>query len=598
MTPSSIFAFRRSRRARSGRIWLVLLVMLAVLGASGYGWWRYQSSNASKMLDAPVTQVISRGPFDHIVLEQGEIESSSNVEVKCEVKGKGTSGTPILWVIDEGTYVKKGADLVKLDSSALEAELQTQRITLSAADAAVISSDAAVKQALIAREEYLKGTYLTERKAILSEIAVAQQGLRKAELSLASAERLAAKGSLKSLQIEAEQFAVQNARNVLDAAEGRLKVLDELTKEKMLVQFDSDIETKRAKLESDKKTASEEKRKLDEIEEQISACLIHSPAEGQVVYANKFSSRGGSEFLVEPGAMVREQQTIIVLPDPSQMQVKAKINESRITLVREGMPARIRVNAVQGDLLGQVTKVNKYAEPGSWYSSSVKEYATFIQILDPPEAIRTGMTAEVRIFVEQLEDAVQAPILTVYEMKGHHFMLVKNGDKWETKEVTIGATNDKYVTLLDGVTEGMEVALNPREHLDLMEIPEIKEEDDRGKLAEIAKTPVAKQPGAGRGNAGGPEAMVAAAMQRVDTNGDGKISKEEAASNEMMAKSFDSTDTNKDGMVDRAEFTAAMKKRSAEGGGARGPGGEEGPGRGRGPVGQGGTGGSGGTGGR
>ncbi len=111
----------------------------------------------------------------------------------------------------------------------------------------------------------------TERKAILSEIAVAQQGLRKAELSLASAERLAAKGSLKSLQIEAEQFAVQNARNVLDAAEGRLKVLDQLTKEKMLVQFDSDIETKKAKLESDRKTANEEKRKLDELEAQIAA---------------------------------------------------------------------------------------------------------------------------------------------------------------------------------------------------------------------------------------------------------------------------------------------------------------------------------------
>ncbi len=154
--------------------------------------------------------------------------------------------------------------------------------------------------------------------------------------------------------------------------------------------------------------------------------------------------------------MVREQQTIIVLPDPSQMQVKAKINESRITLVREGMAARIQVNAVQGqsDLLGQVTKVNKYAEPGSWYSSSVKEYATFIQIMNPPETIRTGMTAEVRIFVEQLEDAVQAPILAIHEVKGHHFVLVKDGAQWATKEVKIGATNDKYVTILEGVAEG------------------------------------------------------------------------------------------------------------------------------------------------
>ncbi len=225
----------RQNRQRQGNIWLILLVVLGVLGASGVAWWQWKGGAAVRNDDQPVLHKVVKEPFDHVVLEQGEIESSSNVEVKCAVKGKGTTGTPILWVIDSGAYVKKGDELVKLDSSALEAEVKSQRIILSSADALVISSDAAVKQAIIARQEYLEGTYLTERKAILSEVAVAQQDMRKAELSLASAERLAAKGTLKSLQIEAEQFAVQNARNKLEAAEGRLRVLDELTKEKMLV---------------------------------------------------------------------------------------------------------------------------------------------------------------------------------------------------------------------------------------------------------------------------------------------------------------------------------------------------------------------------
>ncbi|MFO0064582.1 MAG: efflux transporter periplasmic adaptor subunit, partial [Pirellulaceae bacterium] len=205
MQRSSSLQFRsRSGRStqtapsRSGSIlWLVLL-LIGILGSSGYAYWRYREAKATSPSNQPVMQAVMRGPFDHIVLEQGEIESSSNVEVKCEVKGKGTSGTPILWVIDEGTYVKNGEELVKLDSSQLENDLKSQRITLSAAEALVISSEAAVKQAMIARQEYLEGTYLTERKAILSEIAVAEQDLRKAELSLASAERLAAKGTLKS----------------------------------------------------------------------------------------------------------------------------------------------------------------------------------------------------------------------------------------------------------------------------------------------------------------------------------------------------------------------------------------------------------------
>ena len=79
--------------------------------------------------------------------------------------------------------------------------------------------------------------------------------------------------------------------------------------------------------------------------------------------------------------------------------MKAKINESRITFVREGMPAIVKVGAAEGEMLARVTKVNKYAEPGSWMSSSVKEYAAYVEIKQPPESIRTGMTAEVRIYV-------------------------------------------------------------------------------------------------------------------------------------------------------------------------------------------------------
>ncbi len=324
--------------------------------------------------------------------------------------------------------------------------------------------------------------------------------------------------------------------------------------------------------------------------------MIRSPKDGQVVYANKFSARGGSEFVVEAGAMVREQQTIIVLPDPSKMQVKAKINESNITLIRSGMPAKINLTAVEGDLLGQVVKVNMYAEPGSWFSSAVKEYAVYIQIENPPEQIRTGMNAEVRIFVEQLESAIQIPVLGIYEVKGHHFVLVKKGEGWETREIKIGATNETHVTVKEGLSEGDEVVLSPRKHLDLMEIPEIEETNDREKLAEIGRKEVPKGPGAdsagrpadgpsaggapgGRGGmAGGmnAEAIVDMVFQRSDTDSDGKISKAEADGNEMMKRGFDDSDANKDGFVDKAEMTAAMKKRMSQGGAGGGPGGAPG----------------------
>jgi len=565
---------------------LILVVALAACGLGGYAWWQSKGSgmySASK--DEPILYEVRTGPFDHIVLEQGEIESSSNNEVKCEVKGRGGSGTPILSLVAEGVYVKKGDKLCQLDSSALEQDVKNQRIVVSTSESNVINSEAAVSKAAIAKQEYLEGTYLTERKAFLSEIALAEQSLRKTELSLQSAERLAAKGILKALQIESEQFAVQNAKNSLESSEGKLRVHENLTKERILVQLNSDIETARAKLESDKSTLIEEKEKLLEIQGQIKACAVLAPADGQVVYANKQGGRGGSDFTVAAGALVREQQTIFLLPDPTRMQVKAKVNESRITLIRDGMPVKISVGAAADELLGRVTKVNKYAEQGNMWGPTVKEYVVIVQIIEPPQEIRTGMTAEVRIFVEQIEDVVQLPVHAVYETKKHHFALVKNGDGWDTREIKIGVTNDKYVTVVNGVSVQDMVVLDPRNHLDKMDIPVIAEIDDREKLVKIA----AESPKGGAGTipeptrsggpfggpSGGPpggaggmnaESIATAMLSRMDTNSDGKITIAEVADNERMKNSFGDYDTNKDGSIDLAEMIALMQKRMAAGG--------------------------------
>ncbi len=590
---------------RSGKALLITLIIAALLGGSVFGAYRLGVFGGGPKTIEPLTGVVTVGPFDHIVLEEGAIESSSNIDVICEVKSRGGAGVPILWVIDEGTYVKQGDKLVELDATALESEMKTQRIVVSSAEATVISSEATVRTAEIALQEYLEGTYQSERNAILSEIAVAEQGLRKAELNLDSARRLAAKGMLKGLQIEAEEFSVVNAKNVLDSAEARLIVLDRLTKEKNKVQFESDIEAARARMKSDQSVLAEEQEKLKEIEEQIAKCIILSPAEGVVVHNNEFSSRGGNaEFVVEQGATVRERQCIIKLPDPSKMQVKAKVNESRITLIAAGMAAKVKVSAVDGELLARVKKVNKYAEPGSWFSSSVKEYATIVEIMDPPEAIRTGMTAAVRIFVKQIPDAKQIPVHGIYEFKGHHFCLVKTPTGWDTREVKIGTTNEKMVTIEEGLSEGEVIAINPRSHLDLMQLPEIEDVSDREALLKIGAdaeqpTPIATDgPGAAAGGPGGggpggggpgaggpgggrpggpggfnPQAIIDSTFEKYDSDSDGKLSTEEMQGIDARFRDRMTTfDENSDGFVDKSEAVKGMKSMASGGGGGGGGG--------------------------
>jgi HlyD family secretion protein len=534
---------RSFQHRRSGRTLLTIVILLTILASGGVAWNQFMSgSDANLQTDAPLTTSVTRGSFDSIVLEQGEIESSSNIDVVNEVKARGSSGMTILWVIPEGSYIKKGDKLIELDSSGLQDELTAQRIKVLGAEALVISSEATVSTNEIALQEYLEGTYQSERKAILSEIDVAEQSLRKSELNLESARRLAAKGMLKGLQIEAEEFSLSNARNVLESAQARLKVLDELTREKNKVQLSSNIESSKAKLSSDRNVLAEEQSKQNEIEDLIKKCVILSPADGIVVYNNERSRSGAAEFMVKEGSVVRERQIILRLPDPGKMQVKAMVNESRIVKILPGMSAKVRVSAYPNEMLARVKRVNKYAEPGSWFSSSVKEYAAYLEIIDPPEAIRTGMSAEVRIYVEQLSDAIQVPIHGIYEFQGRLFCLKKEGPGWETIEVKIGASNEKFVTVTEGLNEGDEIALNPRNFKDLMKFPpDLLEAATRVELKKLAAEPMKQdaapqggppgrggpggaggRPGAGMPGAGGPGAGGPGAGGRPNYGGGGE----------------------------------------------------------------------------
>lgn len=600
----------QSDRHRRGGVLVGTLIFLVLAGATGWLGYRYWTDRQDSVSSTDlITRAVSRGPFDHVVLQQGEIESSSNIEIICEVQSRGSGGTQILWVIDEGTRVQAGDKLVELDSSQLEQELKEDRLRVITAESSVKTAEAVLEQAKIAWEEYKAGVYETEKRSILSEMAIAEQNLSRARLAFESTERLVAKGLVKDLQLEADKFAVVNAENNLEAEKQKLSVLRDLTLRRMEVQFTSDIESAETALRAAQSELEERRAEMQEREQQIRNCVMYAPSDGVVVHANRYSSRGGNaEFVVEAGAMVRERQPIIRLPDPTKMQVRCKVNESQITLIQSGMPVKIAIDAMPGlRLRGRVARVNRYAEPGGWMSSAIKEYATTIEIIDPPEDIRTGMTAAVEIFVEQLPDALQIPIQGLYEHGGQMFTLVRKRDesekqrrdRYETRVVKIGATNDTMASIVDGLDEDENVILNLRQHLTLLDLPPIEREDnsDLDELRQIdpetrltgAATPqdataeggAAGGWGEGQGSRGGqaggggpgggrPDVatIVQRSMERNDTDGDGVISREEAEAADGRAREMLlQADSDGDGKVTRAELRAALEQRMAGNGG-------------------------------
>ena len=480
-------ALRKSHNL--GNTNLIFVLILASIGGVGYyAWSMLQSAiEPEEVLNFQFSEA-KRELFTHSIRETGDIESAQNEEIKCEVRSPG--GVEIISVVDEGVVVQEGDLLVELDTSTLEDQQQAQQVLVNGAESTKTSASAALRQAEISKQEYTDGTFKTNEQVEESNILIAKQQLSQAQDKSAFSERLAAKGFVTQQQLSGDRFAVQRAQLDLALYETRLKTLREITREKMLVGFDADIETRKAALEAATKNYDEELKKLEEINDMIKKCTIMAPKAGTVVHANY--QYGDQSFTVEPGETVRERQTIIRLPDLDQLQVKTPIAEGKIASVREGLPVKIKVGALEDrEFEGTVTSINRYAERQHW-SQKVKRFATFIKIEGDSEGARVGLSADVEITVSQQPDKLQIPVQCLHEDNGQQFVLVRvpydannplhneaygrklgeEGEEFsvEARMIEYEASNDKVLVVTDdsGIKKGDQVVQNPRDNSDFL----------------------------------------------------------------------------------------------------------------------------------
>jgi len=465
-----------SHRHSAAYVLPALLTAVVVLGAGGVWWWLGRG-DAVKPEKNLVLHKVVRGDFSLTVTERGEIESAAVTDVVSEVKTKNQPGVAILKIIPEGTQVKKGDFLVELDSSALREERNTEQILVNTAEALVVQSRNVYETALIAKEEYLDGTYVQERQTIEGEVFVAEENLNRAREYYEYSKRLAAKGYINQLQLDADKFAVEKSLKELGAAQTKLKVLDDYSRAKMLKQLESDIVTAKAKWESDKKSYEIEAAKLQDIDDQIAKCTIYAPKDGVVVFAHDRQNWGGDNFIVKEGAVIRERQAIIRLPDPTSMRVALNVNESLVRYIQPGMPATIRpVGSGDRVLRGSVSTINQYAEPSGWRKANVKEYKAMVNIDEPADNLRSGMTASVSIHSKELPNVLQAPVQSVYSHGKSYFALIYRQGAWEARPLRVGPTNDKFFVIEDGLAEGDLITLTPRLYLDDVQLPPLAPE--------------------------------------------------------------------------------------------------------------------------
>jgi HlyD family secretion protein len=240
---------------------------------------------------------------------------------------------------------------------------------------------------------------------------------------------------------------------------------DDADRELVRTKKSQDAATEKAKSEHSGavKTAELEKQQLVRLKAQLDKCVVTAPQDGIVIY---FSRPWDQESRIKPGVTINEQSPIFTLPDLDQMQVKLRIHESVIKKVQVGQTATMVVQAQRNQILhGKVKSVGSVAENDGWRGGGAKEYSTQVSIEDLPKeaGLRPGMSADVKILIKTIDNALTVPVQAVTELDNKHVAyIVAASGAIEKREVTVGDSNEQLIQVLTGLAAGDRVALDAR----------------------------------------------------------------------------------------------------------------------------------------
>ncbi|MCA9141099.1 MAG: efflux RND transporter periplasmic adaptor subunit [Planctomycetales bacterium] len=495
------------------RIATITISIIGCVALLGFG--VMQLAGSGEAQGAFVFYEVKQTDLPIVVTERGNLESQVETTITCRVENIGdrsSTGTQIIYIVPNGSAVEKDQLLVEFDSATIRDRLDEQTLSFQKAtssktqaiakyDNQVLQNQTALAEAELKKElaqielqmykDEQDGTAKLAKEEIDRKVDEAKNAANEARATLELAEverdgmkelfKLGYRGKsdleqsrLKYLQSEDKLASALNQIKTFRGNRRKLDRFERLMEEKRLQGAVDTADRNILQVMNDNKSLLEqalaakneaintelkEKERLERMELQLTNCKIFAPHAGMVVY--KRERRGGTEIM--EGAMVRERQDILTLPDLSKMKVITQVHEAVLDQVRPGLPASVRVDAFPNKTYrGVVEKVAVVpSSDGGWFTSgSVKTYETEVRLVDDVVSLKPGMTAVVNMHVDRVENVLAVPVQAIIQAAGETWCYTDAGNGVSRKDIKIGRSNDKFVHVQEGLVEGDKIVLN------------------------------------------------------------------------------------------------------------------------------------------
>ncbi len=252
-----------------------------------------------------------------------------------------------------------------------------------------------------------------------SEISAGRISVQNLRREYARAQELSARSLIAESEVESKRTELDQAENQLQAAEERLRLMEESG-----VRASGDAQSARVTAPS------------------AGVVILKGVEEGETVVGGTSAFGGGTE--------------LFTIGDLSTLVIKAAINEVDIGKVARDDTVSITVDAFPNDTAaGKVRLV----PPAARQQDRVRVFDVEIEVTSGHQILRPGMTANVQIAGPTAQGVVRVPVEAVFFREGRPTVFkVVDGEGVRTP-VTLGISNLTFVEITEGLSAGDSVAL-------------------------------------------------------------------------------------------------------------------------------------------
>lgn len=259
------------------------------------------------------------------------------------------------------------------------------------------------------------------------------------QLSSAESRVTVAEISLGQIRREAERTAALHAKGVVSDEEAEQS-------RTALAKAEEELQNAREGLEIVKEGISSRFKELSntQIRSTIDGMILDVPIKvgNSVIQANTFN----------------DGTTIASVADMSNMQFQGQIDETDVGRLREGMPVKLTIGALQNVELDAVLE---YVAPKATEDNGVVMFEVKAAVAIPDDVfVRAGYSANASVVIESREGVLTVPESTVEFEGDETFVQVLTSPEaadeqtFERRKVTIGLSDGIAIEIVEGLTAG------------------------------------------------------------------------------------------------------------------------------------------------